>query len=173
MNRRAVIAGIVVIVLVVSGALLLRSKKSLPEPSKQKNDPNSIEISTDAQRNGGIELARTAERRSNSLSQRLVSYRRMNLASPISFHSRKASLKTYLSSLETVLRRVNRCWYTTALSWVNRLVSIRIWSGAWTRHLHNSRLQRSPWSAPIANCSRGDIATRVGTSSGGIRTSNG
>jgi len=62
-NRRALIAGIVVIALVVVVALLLRSRKSSSEQHEEKRDPNSVEISLDAQRNGGVELASTEERR--------------------------------------------------------------------------------------------------------------
>jgi cobalt-zinc-cadmium efflux system membrane fusion protein len=62
-NRRVLIAGIVVVVLVVAGALLLRSRKSSSELHEEKKDPNTVEISLDAQRNGGMELASTEERR--------------------------------------------------------------------------------------------------------------
>lgn len=62
MNRRVLIGGIVVIALVVGGALLLRSRKSPAEQREEKKDPNSVEISIDAQRNGGIEFANTEER---------------------------------------------------------------------------------------------------------------
>lgn len=64
MNRRALFAGIVIIFLVVAGILLLRSRKSSSsEQHEEKADPNRVEISIDAQRNGGIELASTEERR--------------------------------------------------------------------------------------------------------------
>lgn len=63
MNRRALIVGIIVVILVVTGALLLRSRKSSSLQQEDKHDPNSVEISIDAQRNGGMELASTEERR--------------------------------------------------------------------------------------------------------------
>lgn len=63
MNRRALIAGIVLIVLVIAGSLLIRLRKPAAEEAEEKVDPNVVEISADAQQNGGIDFAEAAERR--------------------------------------------------------------------------------------------------------------
>jgi cobalt-zinc-cadmium efflux system membrane fusion protein len=62
-NRRTLIAGIVLISILVAGALMMRSRKPASEGHAEKVDPNMVEISTDAQRNGGIEFAASTERR--------------------------------------------------------------------------------------------------------------
>lgn len=63
MNRRTLIAGIVIIVAVVAAALLLRPRKSSSAQSEEKHDPNVVEISADAQRNGGISVSESTEKR--------------------------------------------------------------------------------------------------------------
>jgi cobalt-zinc-cadmium efflux system membrane fusion protein len=62
-NRRALITGIVLILVVVAAALLVRSRKPKAEEREAKTDPNVVEISAEAQRNGGIEFAESTERR--------------------------------------------------------------------------------------------------------------
>ena len=63
MKRRALIAGNVLIVLVIAGSMLMRLRKPAPEEAEEKADPNVVEISADAQQNGGIAFAEAAERR--------------------------------------------------------------------------------------------------------------
>ncbi|HWR14986.1 MAG TPA: efflux RND transporter periplasmic adaptor subunit [Terriglobales bacterium] len=63
MNRKAIIAGIVVVVALTAALLLMRSRKSSSGEQEEKHDPNVVEISADAQRNGGIEFATTVERK--------------------------------------------------------------------------------------------------------------
>jgi cobalt-zinc-cadmium efflux system membrane fusion protein len=60
-NRKAIIAGIVVVVFIVAGLLLMRSRRSSSGEQEAKRDPNFVEISADAQKNGGIEFATTVE----------------------------------------------------------------------------------------------------------------
>jgi cobalt-zinc-cadmium efflux system membrane fusion protein len=62
-NRRTLIAGIVLIAVIVAGALMMRSRKPASEEHEAKVDPNVVEISPDAQRTGGMEFADSAERR--------------------------------------------------------------------------------------------------------------
>ena len=63
MNRRTLIAGIVLIAIFVAGALMMRSRKPAAEEAEERADPNMVEISTEAQRTGGMEFADSTERR--------------------------------------------------------------------------------------------------------------
>lgn len=63
MNRKALIAGIVLMVFLVAGGLFVRSRKPASVEHEEKADPNTVEISAEAQQNGGIEIAESTERK--------------------------------------------------------------------------------------------------------------
>ena len=63
MNKRAFIAGIVVIAIIVAIVMFVRSRKPAAELAEAKTDPNIVEIPADAQNAGGIEFSQASERK--------------------------------------------------------------------------------------------------------------
>jgi cobalt-zinc-cadmium efflux system membrane fusion protein len=56
-NKKTLIFGLIVVAAVVAGSLLLRTRNKSPKQTEEKSEPNTVEISLAAQKNGGIQIA--------------------------------------------------------------------------------------------------------------------
>jgi cobalt-zinc-cadmium efflux system membrane fusion protein len=56
-NKKTLIFGLIIVAAVVAGSLLLRTRNKSPKQTEEKSEPNTVEISLAAQKNGGIQIA--------------------------------------------------------------------------------------------------------------------
>ena len=61
--RRNAIVSVVVIAVVLAAVLIWRASRSHPRATEEKHDPNSIEVTVDAQKNAGITVSAATEER--------------------------------------------------------------------------------------------------------------